>query len=308
MSAYSARNCPLCGSRPRGLAFPYATIFDSTRFEYLRCEKCSSVFVDPVPSDSTFQKMYAKSEYHDQHYQDADDHQYAESARLLKLHLSPGALVMDYGCGTGKFLQALRKEGFVPYGIEFDPEAARFAAKSAGCKVVSVKYFDELAEKPLFDAIHLGDVLEHLPDPAGTLESLLVLLKPHGLLFVEGPLETNPSLVYWAARSFGLCKRLLRPGRAGTHPPTHLFRTNGRQQLKFFQVRSFALEPVAWNVSETGWPYASGGALKRCIAHAARLLGGWKFLETTFGNRFSSVFVNRLSQTDHNLRGRANDA
>lgn len=43
-----------------------------------------------------------------------------------------------------------------------------------------------------FDAIHLGDVLEHLPHPASLLRELEPL---GGVFFIEGPLENNPSLV-----------------------------------------------------------------------------------------------------------------
>lgn len=47
---------------------------------------------------------------------------------------------------------------------------------------------------------------------------------------------------------------------------------------------------IHWDVYETGWPCASGGAVKRVIAGAALLLGGNKWAGVTFGNRFRGVF------------------
>ena len=285
------RLCPLCSGNAGNSEFPYATSFNNIRFRYLKCKNCSSVFVDPVPDLQTFGMMYAKTAYHDCHYEGVENIAYSDSAKLLRQYLPSGAIVLDYGCGVGAFLKALKSEGFLPYGVEFDTDAARVAGQNAGCEVLSAIEFFDLPAKPSFDVIHLGDVLEHLPDPAATLSQLLDYLRPGGMLFVEGPLEVNPSPVYWAARAFGSIKRLLRPALTPCNAPTHLLRTNEKAQLKFFQNDKFKLSPVFWRVYETGWPYAFGGAVKRFIASLAVMLGGIKVLGITFGNRFEGLFV-----------------
>lgn len=253
------------------------------------------MFVNPVPDSHTFSLMYAKAEYHDCHYEGKEGAAYTESAQLLKKHLSTGALVLDYGCGVGAFLKALGKEGFNPYGVEFDKDAANFAGQNAGCEAMSVDDFLAQPAKPYFDAIYLGDVLEHLPDPTGTLKELLGYLKPSGVLFVEGPLEINSSPVYWAARLFGAVKSIVRPTFTPNHPPTHLFCTNAKQQLAFFSRVEPCLELKYWQIFETGWPYANGGAVKRTISRVAVCLSGRQFLGVTFGNRFRGLFIYRES-------------
>ena len=50
------------------------------------------------------------------------------------------------------------------------------------------------------------------------------------------------------------------------------------------------LELLYWEIEETGWPYASGGFIKRRIADVARALGGVSVLGTTFGNRFRAIY------------------
>ena len=285
-----SRPCPLCGADAEGTAFPYATRFNDIRFNYLKCGGCSSVFVDPIPDSQTFARMYAKADYHDRHYEDKEGGEYSESAPLLKRYLPAGALVLDFGCGVGAFLKALNTEGFVPYGVEFDRDAAHFAGQKAGCIAMSVDDFLAQPDKPLFDAIHFGDVLEHLPDPASTLKGLLDYLKPGGVLFVEGPLEINPSPVFWAARLFGSLKRIVRPKYTAGHPPTHLFRTGEKQQLDFFTRAESRLRLQHWDIYETGWPYAGGGPLKRLIAWLATRLGGKEMFGATFGNRFCGLF------------------
>ena len=291
MYQQSRRACPLCGGPAGTPTFPYKTRFNGIAFDYLKCRSCASVFVDPVPDADTFAKMYSKKSYHDAHYIDCGDSaHYESSAKLLRDFLPAGASVLDYGCGLGLFLKALQAEGFLATGVEFDQEAADYAAKSAGCPAFAVADFLSRRNRAPYDALHLGDVLEHLPQPATTLRELLGFVKPGGLFFVEGPIENNASLVFWAARLFGAVKRLLRPDFIGESPPTHLLRVNATQQLAFFTRVEPCLSRLHWNVHETGWPYASGGPLKRAIASVAMALGGKQICGAAFGNRFRGVF------------------
>ncbi len=295
MDLHVRRECPICGGPAGSRAFPYGTRFNDLTFDYLRCRSCGSVFVDPVPDAETFAKMYSKASYHDCHYDECDSTDYEGSAKLLRDFLSPGASVLDYGCGLGLFLKALQAEGFIATGVEFDQEAADYAARNAACPAFTVANFMSQKDKPIYDALHLGDVLEHLPDPDATLRKLLAYVRPGGFMFVEGPLENNPSPVYWAARLFGAAKRRLRPNFRGSSPPTHLFRVTEAQQLALFARIGPGLSRLHWELHETGWPYASGGALKRAIACMAMALSGKRIGGSAFGNRFRGVF--RLART-----------
>lgn len=284
------RPCPLCEAEESAPAFPYAIRFANQIFHYLRCRDCRTVFVDPVPDAVCFAQMYDKANYHDSHYTTSDFTPYLQAASLLRQFAQPGSTVLDYGCGVGHFLQAVKAEGFAPYGVEFDGPAAAAAAVHADCRVATVADFDRAVAGQLFDVIHLGDVLEHLPDPAATLAGLLTRLKPGGLLFVEGPLEINPSPVYWAARLFGGVKHRLRPAEIGAGVPTHLFRTSAPAQSRFFRQRFPALHPLVWQVSESGWPYAQSNWIKRRVAAAALTLGGRTLAGIQLGNRFQALY------------------
>lgn len=239
--------------------------------------------------------MYAKASYHDAHYVENVSGHYEGSAKLLARFLPKSTSVLDYGCGIGLFLKALKAEGFSPTGVEFDQDAADYAARIVGCPAFAVQQFVASRQTAAYDALHLGDVLEHLPDPAVTLRELLPCVKPGGLLFVEGPLEINPSPVYWVASVVGAAKKGIKGALGATMAPTHLLRVAADQQLLFFSRVDPRLSRLHWDVHETGWPYASGGAIKRAIAGAALLLGGKTIFGTTFGNRFRVLF--RLPDT-----------
>jgi 2-polyprenyl-3-methyl-5-hydroxy-6-metoxy-1,4-benzoquinol methylase len=290
MDGQVRRRCPICGGSASTRNFPYKTLFNEVVFDYVRCRSCWSVFVDPVPDANTLAIMYSKATYHDVHYIDCESARYGSSARLLRGFLPAGSSVLDYGCGLGVFLKALKVEGFSVTGVEFDEEAAAYAAKSTDCRVFSTASFFSQENKATYDALYLGDVLAHLPEPGATLRELLALVRTGGLLFVEGPLETNPSLVFWAARLVGAVKRLVRPNFIGSSPPTHLLRVNAVQQLTFFTRVERGLARLHWGVHETGWPYTNGGVLKHAIAVAAAMLGGRKIFGVIFGNRFRGVF------------------
>jgi 2-polyprenyl-3-methyl-5-hydroxy-6-metoxy-1,4-benzoquinol methylase len=286
-----SRSCPLCCGRANSITFPYATCFNGSKFYYLKCGRCSTVFVDPVPDLKTFSKMYSKNAYHDCHYDGVEHKPYLESARLLRKYVPKDSVVLDYGCGLGDFLKALKSTGLVPYGIDYDVDAADFAGEDTGCKTASVNGFFALSTKPVFDSIHLGDVLEHLPNPYETLRQLLDYLRQGGVLFVEGPLEINHSPVYYFARSFGYLKRLLKQDNYNDHPPTHLYRTGAKQQLALLERLDTKLECKVWEVYETGWPYTHGGAIKKIIAKTAVALGGLSCFGSTYGNRFRGIFI-----------------
>ncbi|MCI5130789.1 MAG: methyltransferase domain-containing protein [Candidatus Electrothrix sp. EH2] len=285
--------CPLCGSVPSGKAFPYTILFENIRYDYLKCSNCKTVYVSPLPTASAFAHMYAKAKYHDCHYIEGDKENYNASIQLLSLFAHKGGTILDYGCGFGSFLNAAKIKGFSPVGVEFDVDAAQFAEKNTNCKVYTVQEFQEQQQYSGFDIIHFGDVLEHLPDPVGTLKQVLAYLKPGGLLFVEGPLEVNTSPVYWAAKLYGLMKHFFRPGFIGAGKPTHLFHTGEKQQLAFFRNIEPWLQREYWRVYETGWPYSNGGIIKRIIASIAIWFSGRKLFGLTFGNRFSGVFVKK---------------
>jgi len=290
------RLCPLCDGKAAGTAFPYTFRFNAHDFEHVSCGSCGCVYVDPVPDAETFAKMYAKASYHDAHYIDRKDEGYTQSAKLLRKFLPHGARVLDYGCGLGPFLNALTQEGLEGTGVEFDAEAVRYAAENTGRPVFTTAEFLSDSSMERYDAIYLCDVVAHLPEPVAILRSILRFLRPGGVLFVEGPLPTNPSLVYFAARLFGAMKRRFNPGASVEAPPTHLVLANAAQHRALFARTAPSLTILHWRIYETGWPYAEGGAIKRAIAALASALGGKSIGGIAFGNRFQAIY--RLGEAD----------
>lgn len=285
------RTCPLCGASSDGkLAFPFSTRWRQKLFSYLSCHGCGTTYVDPVPDESDFEEMYRDSSYHSVFYADVATEAQQQAVDLLGRYITPGGSVLDYGCGNGSFLLAAARAGYACQGTEHDEVAAQKASLNAGVPVMVAARLE--AHLGSFDAIHLGDVLEHLPDPSETMGRLRSLLKPAGVFLVEGPLEVNPSLVYWCAAGQKKLRRLLGLRDApASHPPFHLFLTNAEAQQRFFE--QLALKKLHFSTSESGWPYLQApagtvsGFIKRTIGRSAIWVS---HLSARFGNRFIAVY------------------
>jgi SAM-dependent methyltransferase len=107
-------------------------------------------------------------------------------AELDRLPLTPGACVLDAGCGSGRTLEELTHYGEV-HGIELDPQAAE-VARSRGSGEVQIGRLEELPwDADTFDLITCLDVIEHTPDDRLTLGELRRVSKPGGWLLVTVP-------------------------------------------------------------------------------------------------------------------------
>lgn len=245
--------CPLCGESGRLPRAPFGVRWDGRQFDYLDCRGCGSKFIAPLPSPDDLRRMYTPENYHEQHYAEVDDVP-AKSLEILGRVLKPGGILLDFGCGNGRFLRAARRAAFRAEGAELDAAARERAAANSGCAVRSLD--DIMARELRYDLIHLGDVLEHLPDPARMMSDLERLLEPEGVFLVEGPLEENRSLVAWSAALARRIKAALGRPSYAAGPPTHLSRTNAAAQRRFFE-RRLGHDVLHFEIWEDGWPYLS---------------------------------------------------
>ncbi|MDP3285420.1 MAG: class I SAM-dependent methyltransferase [Desulfobacterales bacterium] len=94
--------------------------------------------------------------------------------------------ILEVGCGTGGNLELLSTYGNV-YAIEPDEEAIAMAGKRGLCHVVKGSLPDDIPFEGGFDLICLLDVLEHMDDDLGVLESVGKRLHPGGKILVTVP-------------------------------------------------------------------------------------------------------------------------
>jgi SAM-dependent methyltransferase len=150
-----------------------------------RCDACGHAQLDPMPPHAVLDAAYAEAA--SDAYLEERAGQLATAGRVLDVverHVRPGR-VLDVGCWVGWLLVAARERGWDGVGVEPSDWAARVARAEHGLRVHHTT-LDELPEGP-FDAIVLGDVIEHLPDPARALSVLRGRLRPGGVLVLMIP-------------------------------------------------------------------------------------------------------------------------
>lgn len=112
--------------------------------------------------------------------------------------IRPGK-VLDVGCGSGAFLDAMQENGWTTFGIEPGENAAGLARRK-GHQIVCQSATDPLGEAlagQLFDLVLMSHSLEHVHSPTQALANLRPLLKPHtGHLIIEVP-NLESLLTYW---------------------------------------------------------------------------------------------------------------
>lgn len=97
--------------------------------------------------------------------------------------------VLEIGCSTGHVTTHLVAAGNRVVGVEIDEAAAAEARKVTDTVHVVDLDFTRLStvESASFDVILLGDVLEHVRNPAVVLADIVTLLAPEGRLVVSVP-------------------------------------------------------------------------------------------------------------------------
>lgn len=127
---------------------------------------------------------------------------YSAHGRLLK-HAEGARTVLDVGCSAGGLAGVLVARGAVVDGIEFDPEAA-LEARSVCRTVLSgdLEAMELALPESEYDVALLGDIVEHLRDPAAVLRRLRPHLKPGGRIVVS-----TPNIANWSMRLLHLAGR-----------------------------------------------------------------------------------------------------
>ncbi len=103
-----------------------------------------------------------------------------------------GKRYLDVGCGYGGFVREFSLRGYRSVGIELQEHLAKLS--EANCSDIpdaKIICGDILAQDTAalgkFDIVTCNDVIEHVKDPATTMNLLASLLNPGGYLFLEIP-------------------------------------------------------------------------------------------------------------------------
>jgi len=171
-------------------------------FDVIDCLMCGFKHLVPIPSPEELKTIYQheyylqeKPLYMERSREDLDWWNLVYSERydtFEELLPQSRRRILDVGSGPGFFLLHGKQRGWETLGIEPSTEAVAHS-RELGLEVIHDFLTEETAQQlGSFDVVHMGDVLEHIPDPKGLLQIVGSLLAPGGLICVVVPNDYSP--------------------------------------------------------------------------------------------------------------------
>jgi len=163
------------------------TSYGSAPDDIVRCVTCGHMQVATFPPEPDLDEGYA--EVSEAAYLDEAAGQRATAACILdrvQTHVAPGRLI-DLGCWLGFLVSEAGSRGWQASGVEPSVFASRYARDSLGLDVQTGSLETARLDPGAFDAVVMGDVIEHLPDPGRALDRVHDLLVPGGVLALALP-------------------------------------------------------------------------------------------------------------------------
>jgi 2-polyprenyl-3-methyl-5-hydroxy-6-metoxy-1,4-benzoquinol methylase len=171
----AAELCVICRARrtddaERAVVRSNVRRFAHEKFAVWRCRQCGSIHAAEQVDVAAYYRAYPM------HSVDLDWRARAvyrvQLRRLVRAGFRREHSLLDYGCGSGAFVEFLRKAGY-PHCVGYDSYNPAFA--------------EERVLEKSYDCVLSQDVLEHVEDPRSLFAVLRRLLAPDGLLAIGTP-------------------------------------------------------------------------------------------------------------------------
>lgn len=265
--------CLLCGTAGNlfqdDLQDPDRRIAGKWRYQICGNDRCQSVWLSPRPLESELVKAYANYHTHSKASHSVFHrlllsgakriargasflprvmlglHRDARRLKHMGLKDAPPGKLLEIGVGGGRFLARMKKIGWDVSGIDYDPNVAGRIQKRYGIDV----HVGDITQLDFpsngFDAITMGQTIEHLSDPVAVLDKCFQLLKPGGRLVV-----TTPNV-----ESLG--KVLFEEHWRGWEPPRHLHLYSVDSLKALAALASFSVEEIKTYACDSATGYYS---------------------------------------------------
>jgi 2-polyprenyl-3-methyl-5-hydroxy-6-metoxy-1,4-benzoquinol methylase len=106
---------------------------------------------------------------------------------LVEQYVSPGARVLDVGCGFGLTVLEASRRGYRAEGIDISQRFVNLAREKLGLSLRQGRLEDAHLETGAYDGVIFWDVLEHVHNPLEILTEIGRVSRPGGYLFGQVP-------------------------------------------------------------------------------------------------------------------------
>jgi SAM-dependent methyltransferase len=264
--------CPLCGGTE--LIFELSCKDHTTSgetFDILHCTSCDVRLTNPQPDPDELAKYYQSNSYvshsdkpgtmFDAAYHSVRSFALQWKYRLVTGHtISKPVSILDFGSGTGDFLQVCRAKGMKVAGVEPSEKARAISSARHGITPAPALQVSTSA----VDVITAWHVLEHVPNVTDTLVTLRNALTENGTMFIAVP---NP--ISADAKQY-------REYWAGYDVPRHLWHFSSKSMIGLLEQTGLTcihIEPMkldAYYVSLLSEKYMKGAMTPMTIASSIK--------------------------------------
>ena len=172
--------CPLCSFNKTNFYINHYNI------NFVRCLRCDLTYSEKHPKNfNDFYDNEPSFSFHASKFDKIRKYRIkrfaVERIKILKKYKKKGSL-LDFGCGTGWFLEEAKKHYDV-MGVEYSDIIRDWLKEKFN--ISTSKDGKDIKKK--FDIITAFDVIEHVPNPLNFLKDLKKKLKKNGIIFIYTP-------------------------------------------------------------------------------------------------------------------------
>lgn len=214
--------CSLCSENATLIYKDYPGYQIPSVFDIYFCTSCNTSFSVPrIESNDIYDLIYkngASVRWYDRYWRNAEivktekyplnylaeseDTYWAvkESLSRISKNSNSSPLILEIGCGLGYLTYSLNKAGYNSVGLDISHEAVNQAIKNYGSNYIcaDLHQYAETHENE-YDVIIFTELIEHLNDIFGFMQSLKKILKPDGRIILTTPNKSfYPQEVIWA--------------------------------------------------------------------------------------------------------------
>jgi SAM-dependent methyltransferase len=166
---------------------PTTTSYGVALANIVRCRRCGHMQLQAFPEDAELAESYAGAASEDYVEEEAGQRATARTVLEAIERHAPRGRLLDLGCWVGFTLSEAERRGWNGVGIEPSEFAADYARRRLGLDVRRGELLDAELEPASFDAVFMGDVIEHLPGLSQTLGRVSDVLVSNGVLAMTLP-------------------------------------------------------------------------------------------------------------------------
>ncbi len=163
----------------------------------VQCNNCGLVFVGERPNNDELYALYGETYFNNDesgevgysnYIADEDNIRLTAQGRLrhISRFIEPGRMI-DVGCAMGFFIDEAHRMGWQVEGLDVSGFAVDYVQNRFGHSAYHGSLMDLDLPAGEYDLVTMFDVIEHVPDPKGYMQTVSDLLRPGGVYELATP-------------------------------------------------------------------------------------------------------------------------